>query len=565
MKLICHKISVLILAALFSTAVAGCGGSDSTRAVDPDMSGQSQQPEVLYSVGGLLEGLADGNSVVLLNNGSDDLTLTADGEFAFSSQLNDGDSYQVTVGTQPDDCHCTVENGSGTVAGADVTSVVVRCRRWTDPQDLADNISPDGSRAEKPQVAVNDDGEAVLVWRQRYDGVSGHFRIFKAEYRNGQWSAPQDLADNISPYAFYADNPQVAINSRGDAVIVWQQYDNGRWQIFKLECRNGSWEDPRYPVRLSLPGQHAYNPQVAVNDDGDVIVVWQQYNGGSPNRSQIFKAERRNGLWLRPADLDDNISPDGQNAQFPQVAINSRGDAVVVWQQYDGHYNQIFKSERRNGTWTHPDNADLGDNISPDGQHAYHPQVAIAPGQEAVIVWEQRVSSLRQVVVVEYRDGSWSDFSYPLPVSQFGRNGNYYPQVAMNARGDAVVAWRQWDGANWQIFRAEYRDGRWIRPDGPDDNISPDGQDASAAQVAMDANGSAVIVWQQSDGGNDQIFRAEYRDGAWTEPVVLDANISPDGQDATVPRVAVGARGDAVIVWQQSDGGDLQIFKSEYR
>ena len=82
--------------------------------------------EDAYSVGGTVEGLAAG-LVVLLNNGSDDLTLSQNGAFAFPTLLSDGSSYDVSVAEQPDAQTCVVIGAVGTVAGADVTDVQVTC------------------------------------------------------------------------------------------------------------------------------------------------------------------------------------------------------------------------------------------------------------------------------------------------------------------------------------------------------------------------------------------------------------------------------------------------------
>ena len=80
-----------------------------------------------FTVGGTLSGLSSGQSIVLQNNGGDDLTLSADGSFTFASPLADATAYTVTILTQPDGQTCTVSNGSGTVAGAPVTDVTVTC------------------------------------------------------------------------------------------------------------------------------------------------------------------------------------------------------------------------------------------------------------------------------------------------------------------------------------------------------------------------------------------------------------------------------------------------------
>ncbi len=86
-----------------------------------------------YTIGGTVAGLATGNSVVLRNNGGNDLTVGANGVFAFSTALNDESAYAVTVFTQPTTPNqtCAVTNGSGNLAGANVTNVTVTCTTTT--------------------------------------------------------------------------------------------------------------------------------------------------------------------------------------------------------------------------------------------------------------------------------------------------------------------------------------------------------------------------------------------------------------------------------------------------
>ncbi len=79
-----------------------------------------------YSVGGTVSGLT-GTGLALQNNGADTLAVAADGPFVFLTELADTSSYAVTVSTQPTGQTCSVTNGSGTIATADVTDVGVAC------------------------------------------------------------------------------------------------------------------------------------------------------------------------------------------------------------------------------------------------------------------------------------------------------------------------------------------------------------------------------------------------------------------------------------------------------
>ena len=78
-----------------------------------------------YSVGGTVSGLS--GSVVLQDNGGDNLTVTANGPFTFATKLAAGASYNVTVKTQPSGQTCTVASGTGTIGSANVTNVAVSC------------------------------------------------------------------------------------------------------------------------------------------------------------------------------------------------------------------------------------------------------------------------------------------------------------------------------------------------------------------------------------------------------------------------------------------------------
>jgi YVTN family beta-propeller protein len=78
-----------------------------------------------FSLGGVVSGLT--GTVILRNNGGDDLTVTADGIFTFAASINDGNDYAVSVFNQPSGQTCSVSTGSGTVSGNHVSNVEVVC------------------------------------------------------------------------------------------------------------------------------------------------------------------------------------------------------------------------------------------------------------------------------------------------------------------------------------------------------------------------------------------------------------------------------------------------------
>jgi hypothetical protein len=80
-----------------------------------------------YTISGTVSGLTSG-TLVLKNNNGDDLTINANStSFTFVTAQASGAGYAVTVGTQPSGLTCSVSSGSGTIASANVTNVVVAC------------------------------------------------------------------------------------------------------------------------------------------------------------------------------------------------------------------------------------------------------------------------------------------------------------------------------------------------------------------------------------------------------------------------------------------------------
>ena len=79
-----------------------------------------------YTVAGILIGLTANSSVQILN-GADTLPVSANGSFSLPTAVASGGNYSVTVGTPTSAQTCGVQNGSGTIASANVTNVVVYC------------------------------------------------------------------------------------------------------------------------------------------------------------------------------------------------------------------------------------------------------------------------------------------------------------------------------------------------------------------------------------------------------------------------------------------------------
>jgi hypothetical protein len=86
---------------------------------------------------------------------------------------------------------------------------------------------------------------------------------------------------------------------------------------------------------------------------------------------------------------------------------------------------------------------------------------------------------------------------------------------------------------------------------------------ARDAQIASDASGNALAVWQQYDGSRDNIWARPFTpSGGWGTAILLETNTA---YGSLKPQIAMNASGYAAVVWEQSDGTQDSIWANVYR
>ena len=144
-------------AAAVLAALTACGGGDSGPAPPP--------APAMYTVGGTVTGLT--GSGLLLASGFGNLPVSAAGTFTFGTRVVSGTPYSVSVEAQPSSPtqYCSVANGSGIVAAANVTNVSVTCE--PPPLMISRNPSPPTATVGvvyPPFGFASSGGLAPLVW-----------------------------------------------------------------------------------------------------------------------------------------------------------------------------------------------------------------------------------------------------------------------------------------------------------------------------------------------------------------------------------------------------------------
>jgi hypothetical protein len=193
-------------------------------------------------------------------------------------------------------------------------------------------------------------------------------------------------------------------------------------------------------------------------------------------------------------------------------------------------------------------------NISDPGRDGFEPDIAVAPNGTVIAVWTRSDgTNFRIQSSSRTATGDWQP-AQTISDPGVGASG---PALGLDSSGNALVAWTQSDGTNLRI-NASYRasGGSFGAPVA----VSAAGQDASAPDVSIDNAGNALVVWERTDGTNLRV-QAAIRTPGVSGTFGTVSTLSDPGQDAFEPKVAAGPSVDAngVVVWTRSDGTNLRV------
>lgn len=402
-----------------------------------------------------------------------------------------------------------------------------------------ERLSPtysDAYAAGEPQVAMDDQGRGLAVW-EHSTGTGNRLWANRYHPETG-WQAQQPIDTTGDGNTL---RPDLAMNGIGDAVAAWQRDDGTHTTVWvnRFDAATESWAGAQR-LDTAPDSEQAVLPKVGMDAAGNAIVLWRQTEGGT-HVLYTSRFDGGAGTWSAPTP----IQAGEQEIQGWQLAVGSGGTALAVWLQR-GSDNQFHVwASRFDGTWQTAEALEDGT----EGR-ASDPQAAVAANGDAVVVWTQS----NQVFARRFVDDAWEDAQVLSD-----RNEPFAPQVVMDGEGNALALWSQYEFGLYRLWarRLDAQAGTW---DTPQPVETGDG-DAEYAHLAMNADGTALAVWQANGGLHTDILANRYLPGlGWGRPQLLEW----EAADAYEPRVALDPQGNALAVWEQTGARQTRIWGNRY-
>lgn len=436
-----------------------------------------------------------------------------------------------------------VESTEGVPLGEDYAFAFEIAPGFPDDGEYIDRTDTPGSY--EPDVAVDDEGNAIVVWLQRGAGGSGVYsNPWVSHYTYGfGWttSEPLDTVDGA------AHGVKIAVAPDGSAIAAWCHDPNSGTMPTEVMAahytRAGGWSTPEL---LGTDPDHDLEAQevaVALNAAGDGVVAWARGDDAmADGAGDFFVSPYSGGSFGAAVAALDSGNPLSGSGRI-EVALDEDGLALIsgnlggwhsIWRQQSSTTDwqrlaYVYDSDQapREGAAMALDldglphmcaDYDWGSievvraSLTPKTRNAaryteaFDPQCAMAGGRDVTAAWIMRGASAttRSIWAITYDHvaDDWALAATDLFPDRTSSDVPSAPDVAAYQGTGALIAWT----SNGELYTVERDDGSFgdATPRGRVDNPAEAWVRTAASEL-----GTGVIVWQESDSSNPSRIAAQ--------------------------------------------------------
>ncbi len=559
-----------------------------------------------YTVSGTVVGLYSGQSVTLQNNSGDDLTVSDNTSFSFTTKVAQGATYLVTVKTQPTAQTCTPNLNSGVVSD-NVSDVSIICSYTVytvsgSVSGLSGTLVLQNNYGSDQTLTSDGSFSFQVASSAKYNVRAKTQPNGKCVVSNGTGTTSADVdnvsvgcwvlvdgggssagvnknstyrADNVSLHSFdnnsklYASWSEVSQYGSISQIRV-KEYDNSSWSAVDGDSNNG--------INL-IKSRNATNP--SMTDNGThLFAVWSEDDGSGKGLIRTAVYDNTTRSW----DFQNNNyqalnNSTSKSANNPQL-LNDNSSLYTIWSENNGTANQIrVKLFDNSSSWDLVDKIDNNTTgINNDTtKNALNPKL-LNFNSEVYAAWSETDSTASQIRVARYNNSSsWTFVDGDASTGINKTTGKNATDPAMAVLSNKLyIAWSETNADNRTQIRVKSYDGsNWSFVDGGNatKGINKDyTQNASYPQLVKvtdnSSNSKLYAVWLE-ENGSTQVRVAEF-DGTSTWSF-KDGN-SFDGLNLNTAKItgkpsATAYLNQLIVAWSETNSlgvPQIRVAKSPF-
>lgn len=360
--------------------------------------------------------------------------------------------------------------------------------------------------------------------------------------------------------------PSVATDPNGNFVITWgasKKQDGSGWGIYARRYdKNGFPLGDEFQVNTETKSDQMY-PSVAVAKNGRFVIAWVSEKQDKSDYG--IYAQRFNKIGI-PLGSEFRVNTYTKKSQSnPDIAMDLKGNFVITWASYnqDGSYAGVYAQRySKDGT---PVESEFRVNITTKDWQ-FMPNCSMDRKGNFIITWSSLVFSYTpngNVFASIYDSYGFPIYS-EFQVNTYFQGAQNSSAVATDRNGNFRVTWASWeqDGSDYGVYCQKFnRNGNPIGPEIQVNNFTNKNQ--SNPSIAMNLRGEFVIAWESKgqDGSKTCVCVQRFNKAGKKVGPEIVANTYTDN-DQSNPKVAIDKAGNFLVVWEswEQDGWDYGIF-----
>lgn len=350
----------------------------------------------------------------------------------------------------------------------------------------------------EPQIISDDAGGTIITWYDYRSGSNGDVYAQRIDASGtAQWT-PDGVAACTATGT--QTEQQITADGAGGAIISWIDLRNGKYDIYAQRIdANGTavWTADGVAICTTTGMKSA--PQITSDGAGGAIITWQDYYSGNWD----IYAQRVNADSVVQWTADGVAICAATGHQYaPHLTPDGAGGAVITWHDqrvspFDIYAQRI--DDEGTVLWTTD-----GEAICTASGGQQHPRIIPDGSGGAIIAWEDERSGAYTDVRIQRIDelgaAQWTENG--IAIYRTTNNSRNNPGLTPDGAGGAIVAWTEDVGQNMAVYAQRIDADGWARWEigcvaictAPDERWYP--------QLTSDGSGGAIITWADYRSGS---------------------------------------------------------------
>jgi hypothetical protein len=174
----------------------------------------------------------------------------------------------------------------------------------------------------------------------------------------------------------------------------------------------------------------------------------------------------------------------------------------------------------------------------------------------AIAIWTESTGSNNNVFARTFDGTNWSS---ALSLNNTSVQNAIHPQVAMNDNGSAIAVWIEYTGSNNNVFACTFDGTNWNSVINLNNNTA---HNSDAPQVTINNNGYAIAVWPELNGSNLNIYSRSFDGTNWHSAINLNNYTTNYAEN---PQVTINNNNIAIAIWEEIiEGSTYNIYSRTF-